>query len=400
MEEMTTRELSVLDTDVVLRCVATYAISLVKADLAYIASYDKRSQKAKVQVVQGARTDRLQKLLVMPNCGTGGQVLATGKPFVTMNYLEDPGIAHDTAEDQAVQEEKIISVLVVPIFLKGDTVGLLWVANRTSRDFTQEDVQALQKLIQQVFIILENARLYQDLQGSHQELLTVKADLVRKTRIATIGEIAAALDHEARNLLGALRTCLQILRRNPHIAGEDVELLDIIQTGSQRLNEIVSELSAFGRPGPLEFQEVGLHGLIDETFARLQRDDRCPSSIVLVRQFDPSLRYVQADRDQLGRALWNLFLNAVQAMGQQGELRVETQRAVRGVKILVRDTGPGIPATVLPNIFDPLYSTKSGGIGLGLAIVRRIVEEHGGQIAVDSKHKTGTCLVVTLPLKP
>ncbi|MCJ2519530.1 MAG: hypothetical protein LN412_01090, partial [Candidatus Thermoplasmatota archaeon] len=198
---------------------------------------------------------------------------------------------------------------------------------------------------QQVAIALENAYRYQDLLRSHEELLAAQADLVRKTRMATMGEIAAAVSHETRNFLGALSTCVQILRTNPHITGPDAELLDIIQSGSQWFNEIISEVSALGRPSPPHFQGVDLHELIDETFAILQRDDRCPSSIVIHRQFDPSLQKVQVDRDQLGQVFRHLFLNAVQAMGDQGQLQVQIQRVDSQVKIFVRDTGPGIPTT-------------------------------------------------------
>jgi len=233
-----------------------------------------------------------------------------------------------------------------------------------------------------------------------EELLAAQAELVRKIRMAAIGEVAAAVAHEARNLLGALSTCVQLLRMNPHITGEEADLLDIIQTGSQRLDEIVSDLLAFGRPRPPRFEEVDLHELIDETFALLKRDDRCPSSIVFLHQFDPSLQKVRADRDQLRQVFWNLFLNAVQAMGEKGMLHVETRSVGSQVKVLVRDTGPGIPTTVLPSIFEPFYSTKAGRTGLGLPIVRRIVEEHGGQITVDSQQGVGTCFTLSLLLDP
>ena len=232
------------------------------------------------------------------------------------------------------------------------------------------------------------------------EQMSARTELFRKAQIETIGAVAAVLDHESRNLLGALGTCVQILRRSPHITQDDKELLDIIQTGSQRLNEIVSQFSAFGHPKSPNFEEVELHKLIEETFVLLQRDERCSSSIVIRRQFDPSLYNIKADRDQLGQVFWNLFLNAVQAMGDQGQLRVETRRVGREIEILVQDTGPGIPAAVLPNIFEPLYSTKSDGMGLGLAIVRRTLEELGGHITVHSEHGTETRFMMLLPVAP
>jgi signal transduction histidine kinase len=248
--------------------------------------------------------------------------------------------------------------------------------------------------------VVENSKLYEDLQQSHKELLSAQAELVRKTRMAAVGETAAAVAHETRNPLGALTNCIQLLRKNPDLTGEDAELLEIIENESQRLNRIVSDFLAFGRPRPPHFQEVNLHELIDETLAPIRRDGQCPSSIVFFRQFDPSLPMVWADRDQLRQVFWNLFLNAIQAMGEKGELHVETRRQNSNAEVLVRDTGPGIAQSALPTLFEPFHSTKAGGTGLGLAIVRRIVEEHGGQITVDSALEEGTSFVVELPLEP
>ena len=162
----------------------------------------------------------------------------------------------------------------------------------------------------------------------------------------------------------------------------------------------MSDLLAFGRATPPHFQDVDLHELIDETFAVIQRDPRCASSIVLRGEFGLSVLKVRADRDQLRLVFWNLFLNAVESMKEKGTLHVQTRSIDNRVEILIRDTGPGIPADVLPKIFEPFYSTKSGGTGLGLSIVRRIVEEHGGQIIVDTEQDVGTCFKVSLPFEP
>ena len=103
-----------------------------------------------------------------------------------------------------------------------------------------------------------------------------------------------------------------------------------------------------------------------------------------------------ADHDQLRQVFWNLLLNAVQAMREGGTLSVETRRVGRHAEVLVRDTGPGIPAGIQARIFEPFVTTKSGGTGLGLAIVRRIIEDHGGRITVSAHDGAGTCFVLSL----
>jgi len=397
----TSRELSsALDPDVVLRSIATHALRLVKADLAFIAPFDRDTREARVRVALGARTGRLESLVVTLGHGIGGRVLATGEPFVTDNYLRDPSIPHDPLYDELVEAEGIVAALAVPILLKGQSVGVLWVANRSAGTFSRAEVDSLSRMAQQAAIAMENAGLYQDLRRAHEEVLAAQAEVVQKTRMAAMGEIAAAVAHETRNPLGALSNCVQMLRMNPHVTGEDAELLDIMQAETERLNKIVSDFLAFGRPRPPQFQEVDLHEVIDETLAMLQRDQQCSPSIVFLRAFESRLPRIRGDRDQLREVFWNLFLNAVQAMGAQGTLGVETRRPDSRVEVRVRDTGPGVSSAALPRLFEPFFTTKPGGTGLGLPIVRRIVEEHGGRISLANPEGTGTCILVSLPVAP
>jgi two-component system sensor histidine kinase PilS (NtrC family) len=189
---------------------------------------------------------------------------------------------------------------------------------------------------------------------------------------------------------------VQLLRANPHITGEDAELLAIMQGESKRLNDIISDFLAFGRPRAPQFAPVELHELIEATWTLLQRDDRCPATVVFERRFDPTLAAVSGDHDQLRQVFWNLLLNAVQAMRAGGTLSVETRRIGDEVEVRVHDTGPGIPPGMRPRLFEPFVTTKSGGTGLGLAIVRRIVEDHGGHITVSVRDEGGTCFVLSL----
>jgi signal transduction histidine kinase len=228
---------------------------------------------------------------------------------------------------------------------------------------------------------------------------TAGANALRKARLETLADVSKVLSHEISNLVGGLRTCVQVIRRNPNLTPDDLELLDIVQSGSERLHEINSQLTFLKSPSPLNFEVFNLHRLIDDILMSLRHDGRCRAAIVLTHNSGPTALHVTADREKLRQALWNLCLNAVQAMGNEGRLEIETQRAAHSVRIFVRDTGPGIPTRLRSQIFAPLYTTKSRGAGLGLTIVQRILEQHGGHITVKSKPGTGTCLTVVLPMK-
>jgi signal transduction histidine kinase len=336
---------------------------------------------------------RVEDDLALPaGAGLVGAVAAQRTPLVVEDVRYDDRVVRRSA----IEREGIVSFLGLPLLREERLLGVLCAATRTRYRFSDDEVSLFASLAQQAAIALENARLYQDLRQSHADLVSAQAELVRKTRMAAMGEIAAVVAHEARNPLGALTNCVGLLRSNPHITGEDAELLTIMESESKRLNDIVSDFLAFGRPRPPQFAPIDLHELIDATWSLLQRDDRCPPSIDFERRFDPALTSLMADRDQLRQVFWNLLLNAVQAMRQGGTLAVETRRVPGSVEVIVRDTGPGIPANILPRVFEPFVTSKAGGTGLGLAIVRRIIEDHGGRITVSAQDGEGTCFVLSL----
>lgn len=217
------------------------------------------------------------------------------------------------------------------------------------------------------------------------------------SRLATLGEVSRVLSHETRNIVGSFTTCLELLRRNPQLNKDDRELVDILQSGAGRLNEIVDQFAAFGpRPSP-RFEPVDLAEIINGVVQRLRSNKRCPDAISITTRFDASIGKIPLDRAQVANVFWNLFLNAVQAMGDQGMLEIETKRSGARVEIYVRDSGPGIPASLQGKIFEPLFTTKTRATGLGLAIASLIIEEHGGNLQLHRDRERATCFIVTLP---
>jgi two-component system, NtrC family, sensor histidine kinase HydH len=239
------------------------------------------------------------------------------------------------------------------------------------------------------------SRMAESLKGRIEQLRDVQGELVRKTRLAAIGEIAAGVAHEARNPLGALTNCVSMLRKSVPANPADKELLEIMQDEVNRLNGLVSDFLTFGRPRPPEPRPVDVPRLVDTVLSALERDERCGYNIAIERRFAAATAHV--DPDQLRQVLWNVLLNAVQAMGSAGTLTVGTERMANAVTITVADTGPGIPAALRDRVFEPFCSGRVGGTGLGLAIVKRIVEEHGGQVDVESAEGRGARFIITLP---
>jgi two-component system sensor histidine kinase HydH len=226
----------------------------------------------------------------------------------------------------------------------------------------------------------------------------LEAAVARREHLAALGDMAAAVAHEIRNPLNAISVGLQRLGSefSPGDAGDYQRLLGLLGGEVQRLNRIVEEFLALARPLRLEPGPVAVPALLREVAALLE-GEAAPRGVQITVQAAEELGPVTADRARMVQVLLNLGLNAVEAMPGGGTLTLAAAPAREGVRITVADTGSGIPAELLPRIFDPWVTTKTRGLGLGLPIARRIVEAHGGTLEVESGPGRGSQFHLLLP---
>jgi len=226
------------------------------------------------------------------------------------------------------------------------------------------------------------------------ELAKVREELVRKTRLAVVGQVSASIAHDLRNPLGAARNAAFYLKRHvPKDEPELTEFLQIIENEVDNADRIIGSLLELTRSGPVSKQTVDLRELVEEAFRRITDTDgvRCRVST------DPDPFPIQAAPDQFRQVLINLGRNAVQAMAGKGELSIEASRSATCDVIIVRDTGPGVPGDVREELFEPLVTTKAKGTGLGLTICRQIVDRHGGTIELMENEGPGAAFQISLP---
>lgn len=238
-------------------------------------------------------------------------------------------------------------------------------------------------------MVAEQMRRRQEaFQRQHEQLL-------RWDRLATVGELAAGLAHELRNPLAGISGAIHVLGSQFPPDDERRGLVAELQAQIARMNGTLTDLLHHARPDKPRRVTVAVDGLLEESLKFLPQGD-----FEVVRRLDSSLPLVSVDPNLLHQALLNILVNARQAMPNGGQLTVETRvvaGSARPLQIRIADTGIGIPSDQLARIFQPFFTTKAEGTGLGLAITARIIEDHGGRIAVDSVVGKGTSFTIALP---
>ena len=227
----------------------------------------------------------------------------------------------------------------------------------------------------------------------------LQENLRRLDRLANLGLVAASAAHEIKNGLVAISTFVELAAQT----SDDPELAALVRRELRRINGLVTQMLRFSAPKPAAFAPVFVHELLDHSL-RLLEHQMSGQMIELKRDFAATPDTVCGDESQLQQAFMNLLLNAVEAIGNHGELTVATQTAAdlhgrRRLNLCIRDSGPGIAAEHLPHLFEPFFTTKKNGTGLGLAISRRVVEEHRGTIEIQSAAGRGTTFTISLPLE-
>ncbi|MCS7098536.1 MAG: ATP-binding protein [Candidatus Methanomethyliaceae archaeon] len=216
--------------------------------------------------------------------------------------------------------------------------------------------------------------------------------LLEKERLATIGEMALMIGHDLRNPLQAIVYSLYLMRRNFDNKLSIQEHIDRIYSSLEYMNKIVSDLQDFARPIKMSSKNVNLRKIFENVLSSI----RIPENVNVVLDVD-SMSEGEMDERLISRALMNLIINAIQAMPNGGTLKLSAKIEENSIKIIVEDTGIGMSEEVLKNIFKPFYTTKPKGMGLGLCIVKRLIEEHKGKIEVKSELGKGTKFIIEIP---
>lgn len=324
-------------------------------------------------------------------------------PQCQVSLDADPGAASTGVFD--IPPSRIL-VVTEPVGPQRPASMATWVMTRlTSPEHLAEDMRRYQAaaglaLFGILMALILMARLGRNLRRERRQREQLGEELRRAEHFAALGKLLAGVAHEVRNPLAAIRSTVQLYQRLPETRREPSSL-DAVLHGVDRLNALVSRLLFFVRSGHEERRPVDVNAIVRETITLLRAQAES-QQVLLQTELVADLPRLKGSLQALQQVVLNLMTNALQAMPNGGTLLCRTRR-LEGpprIELSIADTGPGIADEDLPHLFEPFHTTRPEGTGLGLALCREIVQQHGGRIEWDRQEGWGAVFRVTLPLRP
>jgi two-component system sensor histidine kinase HydH len=234
------------------------------------------------------------------------------------------------------------------------------------------------------------------------EIKNLNEEIARNKRLTALGKLSAGIAHEIRNPLSSIRGLAQFVYNSFSKTDERKEDLNTIIQEVDRLNKLVVQVLDYAKVKELNLTYFSINNLVSKVVELFKQEIK-NKQIRFYLKLSPDISEIQADEDQIRQILMNIIINAIQAISEKGEIKIKTEKCLikgsSGLKLTIEDNGVGIPEKDLNQIFDPFFSTKEQGSGLGLSIVYKLVEGHQGEIKVESKEGEGTKFIIYLPQK-
>jgi len=399
---------SILSLDRLLNLIVNRVTEIMHIDSGSLMLWDKEAGEFRIKVAKGFKKKIFDKIsftrgnYLLKWLEREKRIFSREEIEIFRGRKEISGM--DNREEREFEEtldklKEMGATLCIPLMVKGRLIGIFSLDNKMSGDkFTSEDLELLSTVANQAAIAIENAKLY-------QEMREMEKSLHQADKLAALGTLASSIAHEIRNPLVSIKTFTQLVPQKLNSRDFLDKFQTIVPEELERMETILNQLLSFGRPSQIEFRSIDVEEIID-SILNLMNTELSKSNIEVIKLYGEDIPEIVADSEQLKQVFMNIVLNAIQAMPEGGNLTIITgteQESMGGdtlsfVAIKFEDTGCGIPEKDLNNLFNPFFTTKSGGSGLGLSISHRIIREHNGHINVESRVGKGTAFTIKLPL--
>lgn len=333
--------------------------------------------------------------------------LAKGRGVAYRAVTEKKVIRVNSSSGREVINPELVEIFrdncfaIMPLKDKGRVLGLVMVDNSLSgRDISRDDLRLLKLFSNNAGVAIENLMLFTRLEEANGKLNEAQEQLLHGERLATIGEMSAGIAHELKGPMVSIGGFARRLARSVRQGSPEAQYVATIIEEGQRLENMLSDILSFSKKTTICYERCAISEVVDSALAIVAHALE-KNGIRLIKSYPRKQLYFYGDCQQLKQVFINLFHNAQEVMQGGGELKVGISTAVLGgekaVVIKVADSGSGIPASLLNNIFSPFYTTKKSGTGLGLPIANRIVSNHGGKLRVRNRSAGGAEFSVILP---
>jgi len=316
------------------------------------------------------------------------------KPIIVKDAVKDPRVSNEFRKALGVNE-----FVCVPLIAKNEPIGVIVADNvYTAEPISDERVNTLTMFVNQASLAIENAETYKSLEDKIDQLTETQQRLIRSEKLAAIGSMSSYVAHEIRNPLVTIGGFAKTLSRFTFTDTKIKVNIDIIIEEVKHLEKILNNITDFAKPSKPEKIDVQLCEIMENTCLLMENYFQ-EKHITLQKKYETGVPEAPVDPTQIKQVFLNILMNAVESMPDGGKLDVKIKSIDGSVKIYIVDAGKGMKQDVLQNIYDPFFTTKPSGTGVGLSVSLKIIEDHGGTIDAISEQGKGTTMLLTLPIK-
>lgn len=381
-----------LDLDKLLHLILEGVTKSIGFDRARLYLVDESGKYLRCKMAVGVEKDKIKNVMlpIEEKESIVGRVVLEKRPYVIHDALNDPRV-----NTELKKMFNIKSFAAAPLIGKEKVWGVITADNlHSDRKITEGEVEALAAFANQAGLAVENASMYERLKKSSKEL---EEQLLQSSKLAALGQLSAGVAHELRNPLTSIKILINSIISKAEPKESIKEDIAVIESEIERMNDIIKQFLDFSRPGLLCISSVNVNFILKDTL-NLMAYELKEQNISVSMKFGEDIPKINADSGKLRQVFLNVILNSVQSMPEGGKVSLKTERSNQYVKIIVKDTGSGIPGEIKDKLFEPFFTTRKEGLGLGLSITKRIIDNHNGSIEIDSEVGKGTTVSIKLPV--
>ncbi len=361
---------------------------------------------SKIKSLKEVRTSGFRKVRIgflRPSLGKFIFDAGKEKVIIIKDYFSDTRFPIPQQDDKMFRTSR--SIIGTRLTFGRNNLGIMVVGSHRVNAFDKEDEHIFKLFSACVSASIGNALLFYDLRYSFRRLRAAQKVIVKGEEIAALIRLATQITHRIKNSLGAMQTSLDILTKEEGVSQDGSELLEVLRMENKKLNKLVDDFFEFAGPETKNYENVCIADFLSETLNTFMEENE-RKNIRIVKRYDRKITNIRINPGRFSCLIRHLLENAMESITDSRGLievgyRLIGQNSSRPkfVEFFVMDNGCGIEPVVIPKVMEPFFTTKPGGNGLGLSIVERIAEQHGGTVAIESAKGRGTCVRVIIPVR-